>query len=182
MQFSGIAAVVFAVLLLDERLTFRHVWSGLVLLLGSLLIVVQPAPAFGWTTINPSDLLVLIGAVGLGFAYIPAKNLAQQLTALQVSTLRLLIGGATLIPLVLARLGTHSIRITPTVVWALPLLVIVNYCLPYITLQAGLRRLRAWETAAVMQTVPVFSTFFAVVLLHDSLTSLQRSDHCHALC
>jgi drug/metabolite transporter (DMT)-like permease len=57
--------------------------------------------------------------------------------------------------------------------WALPLYIVTNFCLAYLSQQEGLRLLKAWEMAGIMQTVPLFSTLFAVLLLHDSMTLLQ---------
>src|SRR5258708_38446187 len=62
---------------------------------------------------------------------------------------------------------------TLTALWALPLYIVTNFCLGYLSQQAGLSLLKAWEMAAIMQTGPLFSTLFAVLLLHDSMTLLQ---------
>lgn len=43
----------------------------------------------------------------------------------------------------------------------------------HVSQQEGLHLLKAWEMAALMQTVPLFSTAFAILLLHDTLTPLQ---------
>ena len=45
-------------------------------------------------------------------------------------------------------------------------------------LQVGLRLLQAWEASAILQTMPLFSTVFAVLLLHESLTLLQIIGGC----
>lgn len=172
-QANGIAALVFAVALLGERLTWRHGLGIFMMLLGSMLLIAPRTAVGTWGGLNAGDLLVLLGAIGLGYAYIPSKQLAAELPALQVSALRLLLGAAMLLPLVLALVGIPSIPASPAVLWALPLLAATNYALAYVTLQAGLRLLRAWEVAAVMQTLPLFAAIFAVLWMHDTLTLPQ---------
>jgi drug/metabolite transporter (DMT)-like permease len=51
--------------------------------------------------------------------------------------------------------------------------ILTNFCLASLTQQQGLDFLKAWEMASILQTVPLFSTVFAVLLLHDSMTLLQ---------
>ncbi len=48
-----------------------------------------------------------------------------------------------------------------------------NFCLGYIALQEGLRRLPASASAAILQTAPIFTVVFAILLLHDTLTLIQ---------
>jgi len=57
--------------------------------------------------------------------------------------------------------------------WALPVYILTSFCLGYLSQQAGFRLLKAWEMATIMQTVPLFSTIFAVLMLHDIITPLQ---------
>jgi drug/metabolite transporter (DMT)-like permease len=57
--------------------------------------------------------------------------------------------------------------------WALPLYIVTNFCLGYLSQQEGLRLLKAWEMAAILQTVPLFSTLFALLLLHDTMTIVE---------
>jgi drug/metabolite transporter (DMT)-like permease len=58
-------------------------------------------------------------------------------------------------------------------VWVLSLYILTSFCLGYLSQQAGFRLLKAWEMAAIMQTVPLFSTMFALLLLHDTITPVQ---------
>ena len=55
----------------------------------------------------------------------------------------------------------------------LPLYILTSFCLGYLSQQAGFRLLKAWEMAAIMQTIPLFSTIFALLLLHDTITLIQ---------
>jgi len=36
-----------------------------------------------------------------------------------------------------------------------------------------LRYIHAWEMSAISQTVPLFATIFALLILHDSMTFIQ---------
>src|ERR1700730_6606311 len=60
-----------------------------------------------------------------------------------------------------------------SIAWTLALYIVTSYCVGYITQQAGLRFLKAWEASAILQTIPLFTTFFALVLLHETPTLLQ---------
>jgi len=42
----------------------------------------------------------------------------------------------------------------------------------------GFLFLQAWEASAILQSMPLFSTVFAVLLLHESLTLLQIIGGC----
>jgi drug/metabolite transporter (DMT)-like permease len=72
--------------------------------------------------------------------------------------------------------GGHTLLWHPTLItlWVtLPVYILTNFCLGYLSQQEGLKLLKAWEMAAIMQTVPLFSTVFAILLLHDSMTPAQ---------
>jgi drug/metabolite transporter (DMT)-like permease len=60
----------------------------------------------------------------------------------------------------------------------LVLYIVANFGIAYILLQTSLSLLQAWEVSAILLTLPLFSTFFAVFLLHESLTFLQIAGGC----
>src|SRR5207245_2230109 len=97
LQLNGVTALIFALLLLGERIRLRQSLGILLLLLGSTLVVLKGSQGGAWTS------------GGLG----------------------------------------------------------------YLSQQAGFRLLKAWEMAAIMQTIPLFSTIFALLLLHDTITLIQ---------
>lgn len=124
------------------------------------------------------DLMILAGAVGLGFGLIPAKRLAPRVDTLPLTALRLLMGAVTLLPVVVFQLivAGHALLWQPsliTLLLVLPTYILTNFCLGYLSQQEGLRLLKAWEVGAITQTVPLFSTTFALLLLHDTMTLLQ---------
>lgn len=176
LQMNGLAAMLFAVLLLRERITLKQGLGTLLLLLGGVLIVLGGASgggAGGWV----GDLLILVGALGLGFSFVPAKRFADSIDPLTLNALRLLIGGVCIMPVLAVQLVIQKDallwRPSFTSLWALPLYIVINFCLAYLSQQAGFRLLKAWEMAAITQSVPLFSTTFAVLLLHDTITLLQ---------
>lgn len=177
LQLIGLAALLFALVLLGERLRLRQSFGVLLLLLGGVLIVVAGAGGSAGAGSALGDLLILAGALGIGFGFVPAKRLSARIEPATLSALRLLVGAATILPIVAVRLtvgGPASLwHPTPTGLWVLPIYIVTNFCLGYLTQQAGFRLLKAWEMAALSQTVPIFSTLFAVLLLHDALTPLQ---------
>ncbi len=72
--------------------------------------------------------------------------------------------------------GSHTLLWQPSpaiLALALPIYIVTNFCIAYLTQQEGLRLLPAWEMASIMQTVPLFSTIFALLLLHDTMTLMQ---------
>lgn len=178
LQLNGLAALVFSVLLLGERVRSKQSVGILLLLLGGVLVVVAGrGEAIGAGGSLLGDGLLLLGTIGIGFGYIPAKRLAERVDPLTLSALRLLVSAGTLIPIlaIWLLLAGHTLLWRPslTSLWVVPTYIVGNFCLAYLTQQAGLRLLKAWEMAALAQTVPIFSTLFAVLLLHDQLTLLQ---------
>ncbi len=178
LQLNGLAAMVFALLLLHERFRLKQGLGILLLVVGSMLVVLKGSQAgVDLNSGSPGNLLILAGAIGLGFGFIPAKRLAERVETLQLTALRLLLGAATLLPVVAYQVffNAQSILWQPsfTSLWALPVYILTSFCLGYLSQQAGFHLLKAWEMATLMQTVPLFSTLFAVLLLHDTITPLQ---------
>jgi drug/metabolite transporter (DMT)-like permease len=177
LQLNGVAALIFAVLMLSERIRLRQSLGILLLLLGSTLVVFKGTQGGVRESGGLGDLFILAGAIGLGFGFIPAKRLSERIETLQLTALRLLLGAATLLPVVAFQLivEAHSLLWQPSLntVWVLPLYILTSFCLGYLSQQAGFRLLKAWEMAAIMQTVPLFSTMFAILLLHNTITLVQ---------
>lgn len=170
-QAQGPAAVLLAALVLRERPTLAQLAGIAILILGGVLVVVQPDLSFQADALGVG--LVLAGAVGYGFALIPAKRLAGKVDTLQVSALRLLIGAIFVAPLLYFQptLLTGALSWTTLAVFAF--YVLTSYCAGYILQQDGLRFLKAWEAAATLQTLPVFAALFAVLFLHETVAPLQ---------
>ena len=180
LQLNGMAALIFALLLLHERFRLRQGLGILLLLVGSTLVVLKGSQGgVDWKSGGLGNLLILAGAIGLGFGFIPAKRLSERIETLQLTALRLLLGAATLLPIVAFQVlfESQSLLWQPsfTSMWALPVYILTSFCLGYLSQQAGFRLLKAWEMATIMQTVPLFSTIFAVLLLHDTITPLQAA-------
>jgi drug/metabolite transporter (DMT)-like permease len=178
LQLNGVAALIFALLLLGERIRLRQSLGILLLLIGSTLVILKGSQGGGaWTSGGLGELLILAGAIGLGFGFIPAKRMSERIETFQLTALRLLMGALTLLPAAAFQLivEAHSIRWQPTLItlWAFPLYILTSFCLGYLSQQAGFRLLKAWEMAAIMQTVPLFSTIFALLMLHDTITLVQ---------
>ena len=177
LQFGGVAAVLFAVLLLEERFRLKQGLGILLLLCGSTLVVFKGPQALAWGSGGLGDLLILAGAVGLGFGFVPAKRLVGRIDTLPLTALRLVVGACSLLPVLVVQLivGAHALlwRSSFALVGVLLIYVLTNFCLAYLSQQEGLRFLKAWEMASILQTVPLFSTLFAMLLLHDSMTLLQ---------
>ena len=178
LQLNGMAALIFALLLLHERFRLRQGLGILLLLVGSTLVVLKGSQGgVDWKSGGLGNLLILAGAIGLGFGFIPAKRLSERIETLQLTALRLLLGAATLLPIVAFQIlfESQSLLWQPsfTSLWALPVYILTSFCLGYLSQQAGFRLLKAWEMATIMQTVPLFSTIFAVLMLHDNITPLQ---------
>ena len=177
LQLNGIAALIFSLLLLGERIRLKQSIGILLLLLGSALVVFKGTQGVVWGSGGLGDLLILAGAIGMGFGLIPAKRLSHHKDTLSLTALRLLLGACTLLPVVTFQLlvAVHSLLWQPslTTLWVLPTYILSNFCLGFLAQQEGLRLLKAWEMGAIMQTIPLFSTVFALLLLHDTMTLVQ---------
>ncbi len=177
LQLNGVSALIFALALLKERIRFQQSTGIVLLLLGSILVILKNTASLTWSNTVLGDLLILAGAVGLGYGFIPAKRLVERIDALSLTALRLLFGACTLLPALAFQAIFYPDQViwhlTPAIFWALPCYIVTNFCLGYLTQQEGLRLLKAWEMGAIMQTVPLFSTLAAILLLNDTLTLLQ---------
>lgn len=175
LQFNGLAALLLAVALLGERIRWRQGAGVLLLLVGGVLIVVAGGNAGSDSSLG--NLLVLIGSVGVGFGYIPAKRLSERVEPLPLSAIRLLVGGVTIAPVTLFQLLTASDGLlwqpSLTNLALLAIYTLTNFALAYLAQQAGLRLIKTWQVAAIGQMVPLFSTLFAILLLHESLALWQ---------
>jgi drug/metabolite transporter (DMT)-like permease len=170
-QAQGPAAVLLAALLLRERPSLAQLIGIAIIILGGVLVVVRPDLSFQADALGVA--LVLAGAVGYGFALIPAKRLAGKVNTLQVSALRFLIGVIFVIPLLFFQPTLMTGAISWDIVAVFALYVLTSYCAGYILQQDGLRFLKAWEAAATLQTLPVFAALFAVLFLHETVSPLQ---------
>jgi len=154
LQLNGMAALIFALLLLGEQIRLRQSLGTLLLLLGSTLVVLKGSQGGAWTSGGLGDLLIVAGAIGLGFGFIPAKRLSERIETLQLTALRLLLGAATLLPAVAFQLlfESHSLLWQPsfTSLWAFPLYILTSFCLGYLSQQAGFRLLKSCEDISVI--------------------------------
>ena len=178
LQAQGPAALILAVFLLKEKMLWRQIAGMFLLLIGSLLVIVRDLHGPLQIQGGQGDLLVLIAAVSLGFSYIPSKRLVKHGDALQIIILRLFIGSFVLLPFLPFQHYILLVPLTVALVGWLVLYIISNFGLAYIFQQMGLGYLQAWESAALMQTLPLFGTIFALLLLHESLTLLQVIGGC----
>ena len=136
MQLNGVAGLLFAVVLLGERIRWRQMFGIILLLLGSALIVLMGGSAGGGLSggSGMGDLLVALGAVGIGFGFIPAKRLAERVDTLPVTALRLLVGAVSIAPVVAVELivNRQGLLWRPSltvVLVVLPLYIVSNFCL-----------------------------------------------------
>lgn len=178
LQLQGPAAILCAIILLKEKIVWKQVAGIAVLLVGSLLVILRDPHGPIQITGGRGDLFVTIAALGLGFSYIAGKRLVDSGDAWQIILLRLVIGSCLLLPFLFF---SSPVLLTPfawSLVGILVLYIVTNFGMAYIFQQIGLGLLPAWQSAATMQTLPLFSTVFALLLLHESLTSLQMIGGC----
>jgi drug/metabolite transporter (DMT)-like permease len=187
-QAQGPAAVLFAALWLHERPTRIQLLGTVLVVLGSVLVVWRPGMPEVFMGSGQTDLggplLILAGALGYGFALIPAKLLTGHADALQVSALRLALGAIVVMPLVFVQpaliAGGVSWDVGEVVgtVALTALYVVTNYDLGYVLQQDGLRFLKAWEAGVVLQTIPLFTALFAILFFHETLSPLDIVGGC----
>jgi drug/metabolite transporter (DMT)-like permease len=178
-QLNGVAALIFAFILLGERIRLRQCIGIILLLVGSALVVWSGTRGYASGNSLLGDALILAGALGIGFGYIPAKRLSSRFASLPLTSLRLLLGAVMVLPILAFELlmgSSHRFvwNPSPATLWiALPIYILTNLCLANLMQQEGLRLLMAWEVAAIMQTVPLFSAILSVLLLHNTMTTAQ---------
>ncbi|MEU2561895.1 DMT family transporter [Streptomyces longispororuber] len=171
-QLQGPVAVLASVAVLGDRLRWWQTLGLTVTLFGGLLVVMR-SPTAGLTSLRAGDVLVLLGALLAGLAYLPAKTLMDRVPPLQLSLWRLLPAALVLLPvlpLVPGRLRWHPDAATLTLQLVL---AVTNFCLAYVTLHQALIRLRPWQTAGVLQLEPAFTVVISLVALALAPTPLQ---------
>ena len=178
LQLQAPAALIFAMILLKEKMAWKQLAGIALLLVGSVLVILRDL--HGPIEIKGSlgDVFVLIAAVGIGFAYIPGKRLTEQGDALQINLLRLFAGSLFLLPFLTLQANGLVVPFSWSLIGVLVIYIVANFCIGYLLLQVGLSLLQAWEASAITQTLPLFSTVFALLLLHESLTVLQIIGGC----
>jgi drug/metabolite transporter (DMT)-like permease len=178
LQLQAPAALLFALIFLEEKIVWKQLAGIAVLLVGSLLVILRDLHGPLQIRGGHGDLFVLIAAVGIGFSYIPGKRLSEHGDALQINLLRLFVGSCLLLPFLAVQANVLLVPLSWSLIGVLVLYIVANFGVGYILLQAGLGLLQAWEASAILQTMPLFSTVFALLLLHESLTLLQITGGC----
>jgi drug/metabolite transporter (DMT)-like permease len=173
LQLQGPAAIFCALLFLRERIARRQIAGIVLLLAGSLLVILRDLRGPLQITDGSGDLLIIVAAVGIGFSYIPGKRLSEHGDVLQIILLRLFTGSLLIAPLLAVQTTVLLAPLSGSVLCVLVLYIVTNFGVGYLVQQAGLGLLKAWEAAALMQTLPLFSTISALLLLHEALTPLQ---------
>ena len=173
LQLQAPAALLFALVLLKETVVWKQVAGIGLLLAGSLLVIFRDLRGSLPLKADLGELLVLIAAVGIGFSYIPGKRLTQYGDALQINLLRLFVGSILLLPFLVFHVNGLATPLSWSLIGVLVLYIVANFGLGYVLLQSGLALLPAWTASAILQTMPLFTTVFALLLLHESLTLLQ---------
>lgn len=178
LQAQGPAAIFLAMLFLKEKMRWKQVAGIALLIAGSLLVIARDLSGPLQIQGGRGDLLVLLAALGLGFSYIPSKRLTDQGDPLQIVLLRLFVGSMLILPFLPFQTTILLVPLTVSLVVVLALYIITSFGLGYLLQQMGLSLLQAWESAALMQTLPLFGTAFALLILHESLTPLQIIGGC----
>jgi drug/metabolite transporter (DMT)-like permease len=178
LQLQAPTALIFALFLLKEKMTWKQLVGIALLLVGSLLVILRDLHGPIEIKGGQGDLFVLIAAVGIGFSYIPGKRLTEHGDALQINLLRLFVASFLLLPFLALQANGLIVPFSWSVIGVLVIYIVANFGIGYILLQVGLSLLQAWEASAITQTLPLFSTVFAVLLLHESLTFLQIIGGC----
>ncbi len=173
LQLQAPAALLFAVVLLKETVVWKQVAGIGLLLSGGLLVILRDLRGALPLKADLGELLVLIAAVGIGFSYIPGKRLTQYGDAFQINLLRLLLGSILILPFLLFHLHRPLAPLSWSLIGLLILYTVSNFGLGYVLLQSGLALLPAWTASAILQTMPLFTTVLALLLLHESLTFWQ---------
>lgn len=173
LQLQALAGLLFAVVLLKERAVWRQLAGIALMLAGGLLVILRDLRGPLQLNGGQGDLLVLIAAMGIGFSYIPGKRLTKYGDALQINVLRLLAGSVVLLPFLAFQAHVLNAPLSWPLIGVLALYAVANFGVGYVLLQAGLGLLQAWKVSAISLAMPLFTTIFALLLLHESLTMLQ---------
>ena len=167
--------ILFAVLMLGERLTLAHLIGGGLILTGVLICSKHPPPE-GKT---PRQVLwgVLLGTAGLasmGFGIVMIKPILERMPLVWATTLRLASGTLALaayMAVVPAHRKTFAV-FRPSKIWkfAVPASILGSY-IAMIFWVGGFKYTASSSAAVLNQTATVFSMILATLVLKERLTA-----------
>ena len=160
-----LVVTVFAVRLLGERASTRHVVAGLAGVGGVALLVFQ-APS----GLDPLGVLAALGgAVVMAAGVVLAKRWGQPARPLVTTSWQLVAGGLVLLPLTVVIEGVPTQPLTPQNLAGFVYLSLIGSVLAYTLWFRGIQRLPVTSVAFLGLLSPIVAVLLGAVVLHQSL-------------
>ncbi|MFC2174450.1 DMT family transporter [archaeon] len=156
--------IMFAFFMLGERLKKWHIVAGAVMLAGVFLV----STGGEQMALQLGDMLLIGGAIVLGFTNVVAKKLMKRHSAGVIAFWRAVFGAASLLVVALL-LGVDLFPVIGAYSAASGFLVAVIFMCVYISL----RELGASLASLLFLVAPLFSVVLAVVILGEALLFMQ---------
>ncbi|RME77503.1 DMT family transporter [Candidatus Woesearchaeota archaeon] len=166
-QFQSVATVIFAVLILNETISVMGLYAIALALGGGILLIVENLTS----TIVFGDVLVLIGAIGMGYGYVETKRLLKEYSPYTINQFKGL--GVFIVGAIVAPFVKQSVTWTPLLIMYLVLFIITGYVLAHMFLIRAAMLIPAWQVGLASQTFPIFVLLLGLTFLGDVLTPLQ---------
>ncbi len=164
-----VTVLVLAALLLGERLTPLKVTGVCVAFAGIFLISLRDGWTFSRETLA-GDLLTFCGVCAFSYYTVAGKAVIPRLGVLRTTALGFLIGGATMVPLVLpAALRQNWEQVTPRGWLALAYVVLVGTFLCYLLYYRALAAIESGKVAAFTYLQPVIAGMASYLILGESI-------------
>jgi len=176
-QLQSIFGIILARILLKETVLEKQRYGLFLIIAGSFLIILRdPQSILDFFRVKGllGDLLIVSGAIGLGYSYVLSKKLALKIEPELVVSFRLFAGWLFLIPLlpILLITGIQLIDFSPHLFLTTFFYIVTNFCIAYVTMQMALEILPSWMVAAFTQIMPLFTVATSFFFLRESITAL----------
>jgi drug/metabolite transporter (DMT)-like permease len=126
----------------------------------------------GLSSPNIGDLMVLGMALAFGLYNVVAKKFTSNISPMTLANTRMFFGDLLVIIIVAFLLGRDSFN----ALVHYPLIIIVGSFIIYLytyTLHVGIKNVGATYTSALYTSAAIFSSIFAILLLHEQIASIQ---------
>jgi len=179
-QLQSVFGILFGRVLLKETMQKRRLMGVALVFLGSFMILLNDLNSFrnqGQANGLLGDLLVVLGAILLGFSYSLLKRLSSHMKPEHLVPYRSLLGLVVATPffafaMIFASSNSQSYRLVETMP-VIALYACTNFSIGWLAMQKALTELPSWLVASLVQTMPFLGVLASMILLGEGLTLMH---------
>jgi len=167
-QFQSIATIIFAVWLLKETLSKKHLVGALLMFVGGVLTSLSSS-VYGSTFTG--NFIIFLGSLGIGYGYVESKRLLKRHETYAINIFKGM--GTAVVGVFFFLLTTTTSSFNPELVVWFVVFIISGYLLNHYFLIRALSLEKAWEVGIASQTYPLFIVLFGFLILGETLNVVQ---------